>query len=104
MQIIKSKSDKRDYRYLSLTNKMRCMLITDPEGDKAAAALDVKVGCSLDPKPKFGTAYFLEHMLFQGTEKYPSENEYSEFMSKNGGYNNAYTSLTNTNFHFECSN
>lgn len=80
------------------------MLITDPEGDKAAAALDVKVGCSLDPKPFFGTAHFLEHMLFQGTEKYPSENEYSEFMSKNGGYNNAYTALTNTNFHFECSN
>lgn len=83
---------------------MRAMLISDPDGDKAAAALDVKVGCALDPKPFFGTAHFLEHMLFQGTEKYPSENEYSEFMSKNGGYNNAYTSLTNTNFHFECSN
>ena len=43
-------------------------------------------------------------MLFQGTEKYPKENEYMEFMSNNGGYNNAYTSLQNTNYHFECSN
>ena len=43
-------------------------------------------------------------MLFQGTDKYPSENEYSAFMTNNGGSNNAYTSLTDTNYHFDCSN
>lgn len=83
---------------------MRCLLVHDPEADKSAAAVDVKVGCSLDPKPLYGTAHFLEHMLFQGTEKYPRENEYSEFMQNNGGMNNAFTSLTNTNYHFDCSN
>ncbi len=83
---------------------MQCLLISDPEADKSAASLDVKVGCSLDPRPLYGTAHFLEHMLFMGTEKYPSENEYSEYITNNGGYNNAYTSLTNTNYQFECSN
>ena len=83
---------------------MTCLLIQDDAADKSAAALDVFVGCSLDPKPFYGTAHFLEHMLFMGTEKYPSENEYSEYIKNNGGYNNAYTSLTNTNYHFECSN
>lgn len=39
-----------------------------------------------------------------GTEKYPEENEYSKFMENNGGMNNAYTSLTNTNYHFDVSN
>ena len=102
--IIKSKCDKREYKVIELENKMRCLLIYDHEADKSAASLDVKVGCSLDPKPLYGTAHFLEHMLFQGTDKYPRENEYSEFMQNNGGMNNAYTSLTNTNFHFECSN
>lgn len=43
-------------------------------------------------------------MLFMGSEKYPAENEYSVFIKDNGGYSNAYTSLTNTNFHFEVSN
>ena len=62
------------------------------------------VGCSLDPKPLYGTAHFLEHMLFMGTEKYKGENEYTEFIKNNGGMNNAYTSLTNTNYHFDCSN
>ena len=102
--IVKSKCDSREYRFLQLDNKLRVMLIHDPEADKSAASLDVKVGCSLDPKPLYGTAHFLEHMLFQGTEKYPRENEYSEYMQNHGGYNNAYTSLTDTNYHFECSN
>lgn len=83
---------------------MRCILISDDEADKSCAALDVHVGAALDPKPLYGTAHFLEHMLFMGTEKYPSENEYAEFITNNGGYNNAFTSLTDTNYHFECSN
>ena len=66
--------------------------------------MDVKVGASLDPVPLYGTAHFLEHMLFMGTEKFPSENEYSEFITNNGGYNNAWTSLTDTNYMFDCSN
>lgn len=70
----------------------------------SCAALDVHVGASLDPNNLFGLAHFLEHMLFMGTEKYPSENEYAEYISNNGGYNNAFTSLTDTNYHFEVSN
>ena len=30
-------------------------------------------------------------MLFLGTEDYPGENEYSSFLSKQGGDDNAYT-------------
>jgi insulysin len=102
--IIKSKSDKRIYKHIVLPNKLQCLLISDSEADKSAAALDVHVGCSLDPKPLYGTAHFLEHMLFMGTHKYPGENEYTEFIKNNGGTNNAYTSLTNTNYHFDCAN
>jgi insulysin len=102
--INKSKSDKRLYKLLTLPNKLRCLLIQDDEADKSAASLDVNVGCALDPKEFFGTAHFLEHMLFMGTEKYPNENEYSDFIKNQGGYNNAFTSLSDTNYHFEVSN
>lgn len=102
--IVKSKSDNRIYKYVKLANKMQCLLISDIEADKSAASLDVRVGSSLDPKPLYGTAHFLEHMLFMGTEKYPSENEYTEFIKNNGGGDNAYTSLTDTNYYFDCSN
>ena len=103
-EIIKSRSDKRVYKHLTLSNKMQVLLISDDEADKSAASLDVHVGCSLDPKPFYGTAHFLEHMLFMGSAKYPSENEYSEFIKDHGGYSNAYTSLTDTNYIFECAN
>ena len=83
-----------------LANNMRCLLIQDDEADKSCAALDVHVGDALDPKPLYGLAHFLEHMLFMGSEKYPAENEYSEFITNNGGYSNAWTSLTDTNYHF----
>jgi len=79
-RIIKSRCDNRIYKRVKLSNGMRCILISDKETDKSAASLDVKVGCALDPKPLYGTAHFLEHMLFMGTEKYPSENEYSKFI------------------------
>ena len=103
-ELITSKSDKRQYKVIKLENEIRAILISDDEADKSCAALDVHVGAALDPKPLYGTAHFLEHMLFMGTEKYPSENEYSEFISNNGGYNNAFTSMIDTNYHFEVSN
>lgn len=43
-------------------------------------------------------------MLFMGTEKYPDESEYGKFIENNGGMNNAYTSLTDTNYHLDVSN
>ena len=104
VEIVKAKVDKRCYKYLKLDNGIQCMLIHDPEADMSAASLDVKVGAALDPKDYMGTAHFLEHMLFQGSEKYPNESEYMEHMKNNGGRCNAFTSKTNTNYHFECSN
>ena len=99
-EITKSKSDSRQYKCIELDNKLRCLLVSDDEADKSCAAMTVHVGSALDPKPLYGVAHFLEHMLFMGTTKYPSENDYSEFVSNHGGYENAFTSMTDTNFHF----
>lgn len=66
--------------------------------------MDVHIGAALDPKETQGLAHFLEHMLFMGTEKYPEENEYSKFISDNGGNENAFTTLEDTNYHFDISN
>ncbi len=51
-------------------------MISDPNTDKSASSLDVHIGSAYDPKSYQGTAHFLEHMLFMGTEKYPAENDY----------------------------
>ncbi len=58
---------------------MRCLLISDPGTEKSATSLDVNVGSALDGKQWQGVAHFLEHMLFMGTQKYPNENEYTNY-------------------------
>ena len=37
-------SDKREYKLITLPNKLQALLISDPEADKSAASLDVNVG------------------------------------------------------------
>ena len=99
--IVKSPNDKRYYAYFVLPNKLQVVLISDPDTDKAAAALDVAVGASSQPDNRQGLAHFLEHMLFLGTEKYPTAGEYQDFITTHGGTHNAYTAFENTNYFFE---
>jgi insulysin len=78
--IRKSRLDDRTFRYLKLNNDLRCILVSDKDVEKSAAALYVNVGSLHDPPHANGLAHFLEHMLFLGTRKYPKENSYSEFI------------------------
>jgi insulysin len=43
---------------------------------------------------------FVFLLQFLGTEKYPDEDEYEGFLSKNGGSANAYTDMEDTNYYF----
>jgi len=99
--VTKSENDDRSYRYLELSNHLQVLLISDPNTEKSAAALDVNVGSGEDPQTRPGLAHFLEHMLFLGTKKYPKAGEYQEYINAHSGSNNAYTSLEHTNFHFD---
>ena len=40
-------------------------------------------------------------MLFMGSDKYPNEKIYSEFINEHAGSDNAWTSGTNTNYYFK---
>lgn len=44
--------------------------------------------------------FFLEHLIFLGSEKYPGENEFEQFMQKGGGFCNADTGYDETTFYF----
>ncbi|GIY21913.1 insulin-degrading enzyme [Caerostris extrusa] len=101
--IIKSEQDARQYRGLELRNGMKVLLISDPSTDKSAAALDVQIGSMSEPREFPGLAHFCEHMLFLGTEKYPSENDYNKFLREHGGSSNAYTAEGNTCYYFDVS-
>lgn len=101
VDVIKSENDDRDYRYITLKNKLRILLISDADAEKSAAALDVHIGHNQNPTDRQGLAHFLEHMLFLGTEKYPEAGEYQAFISQHGGNHNAFTAPEHTNYFFD---
>jgi len=101
--ILKSLSDTRQYRALTLPNGLRALLISDADATTCAAALSVHVGFYSDPDQVPGLAHFCEHMLFLGTREYPEENSFKRFLSANGGSQNAFTGETDTTYFFDAS-
>ncbi|XP_021623125.1 insulin-degrading enzyme-like 1, peroxisomal isoform X2 [Manihot esculenta] len=101
VEILKPRTDKRDYRRIVLKNSLQVLLISDPETDKCAASMNVSVGSFSDPVGLEGLAHFLEHMLFYASEKYPLEDSYSKYITEHGGITNAFTSSEHTNYHFD---
>lgn len=101
VEIVKPRTDKREYKHILLHNSLQVLLISDPETDKCAASMNVCVGSFSDPKGLEGLAHFLEHMLFYASEKYPLEDSYSKYITEHGGSTNAFTSSEQTNFYFD---
>ncbi|KAL1225571.1 Insulin-degrading enzyme-like 2 [Cardamine amara subsp. amara] len=99
-EILKPRTDKREYRRIVLKNSLVVLLISDPETDKCAASMNVSVGSFSDPDGLDGLAHFLEHMLFYASEKYPEEHGFMKYVSEHGGSTNAFTSTEDTNYHF----
>lgn len=96
----KSPNDNREYKYFVLENGLRAIVVSDPDAELAAVALDVDVGSLHNSPDREGLAHFLEHMLFLGTQKYPQPDEYREYIERHGGRNNAFTSLMDTRYYF----
>ena len=97
-EIVKSPIDKREYTSILLDNQLEIMLVSDPSIEKSAAALSVAVGSLQEPTEFGGLAHYLEHMLFLGTKSFPKVGNYGEFVTRNGGSQNAYTQLDHTNY------
>lgn len=57
--VIQSISDKRVYRSLRLHNNIECLVISDKDATKSAAALSVNIGSFADPIETQGLAHYL---------------------------------------------
>ncbi|XP_059646301.1 insulin-degrading enzyme-like 1, peroxisomal [Cornus florida] len=103
-ETVKPRNDNREYRRIVLKNSLEVLLISDPDTDKSAAAMDVGVGSFSDPEGLEGLAHFLEHMLFYASEKYPLEDSYCKYITEHGGSTNAFTASEHTDYHFDVNN
>ncbi|MHC1681215.1 MAG: M16 family metallopeptidase [Methanomassiliicoccales archaeon] len=64
----------------------------------AALSVNFSVGCRDEDKDNCGTAHFLEHIMFKGTQK-RNARQFSELVEGAGGEMNAYTTKESTSFH-----
>ena len=82
-------NDKRNIKGFILDNKIKLILISDPDINMSSCSVAIGAGHLQDNFE--GTAHFLEHLLFMGSEKYPEQNEYHSYIQVNGGNDNAFT-------------
>ena len=87
--------------HLTLANGLRLSLRHVPRLKRGAAALRVAAGSHDVPLAWPGLAHFLEHLLFLGTERFPTSEGLMAYVQRHGGQVNASTRERTTDFFFE---
>lgn len=78
-----------------LDNGMDVVVIPDHRAPVVMQMVWYKVGAADEPVGKSGIAHFLEHLMFKGTKKI-APGDFSKIVARNGGRDNAFTSLDYT--------
>ncbi len=74
-----------------LDNGLKLIVKEDHRAPVMVSQVWYKVGSSYEHDGITGVSHVLEHMMFKGTEAYPS-GQFSQIISENGGSENAFTS------------
>lgn len=90
-------SDK-GYSRTVLPNGVRLVLKPMNGINSIASAVLVSVGSRYETPAISGISHFLEHMVFKGTDKYPTTDDVN-MIERVGGLQNAYTDIDVTNYH-----
>ena len=77
-----------------MKNGIKVVIISDPDIIKSGCCVGIKAGYLQDEYE--GSAHFLEHLLFMGSEKFKKQNDFLNFISSNNGDSNAYTEMNST--------
>ena len=81
-----------------LKNGMKVIVIENKRAPVIAQMVWYNFGSGIEETGKSGLAHFMEHLMFKGTRKFP-DNYYSNYISKIGGSENAFTSYDYTAYY-----
>jgi predicted Zn-dependent peptidase len=82
-----------------LKNKLKLLLVPYAATQAVTVLVLVKIGSKYEKKEINGISHFLEHMLFKGTKKRPTQIEVAETLEKVGGVFNAFTGEEYTGYY-----
>lgn len=79
------------YKKSTLPNGASLGFIHIPHIEFATISVFIKSGYKYDPPEKIGIAHMTEHMLFNGTKKFPSPKSFAWVIEQFGGYFHGFT-------------
>ncbi len=90
--------ENNPFQKIILPNGVRLLVIPLPGVESVATSVMIGVGSRYEEKTTNGISHFLEHMVFKGTQKYPTTDDVN-FIERLGGLQNAYTDIDITCYH-----
>ena len=87
------------YKIETLDNHLNILKIPMPGVESIATVVMVKAGSRYEAEADFGVAHFLEHMVFKGTTKYPTNKILTQKVDGIGAVFNAFTGEEMTAFY-----
>ena len=97
-QTLAAKADIFNADSFMLSNGLQVVVIENHRAPVVTQMMWYKTGSIDDPLGKSGIAHLLEHMMFKGTAAVP-DGEFSKIIARNGGTENAFTSLDYTAYY-----
>jgi len=90
--------ERRPSETFTLKNGLQVVVLPSKRAPIVMQLLVYKVGSADETFGQTGIAHFLEHMMFKGTDTV-GPREFSRIVSRNGGRENAFTSMDMTGYH-----
>ncbi|MEE2694984.1 MAG: pitrilysin family protein [Pseudomonadota bacterium] len=94
-------SESRDIfnaKSFKLNNGLRLIVVENNRAPVIAQMIWYNFGSSVEEKGKSGLAHFMEHLMFKGTKRFPGD-YFSNYISRIGGNENAFTSYDYTAYY-----
>ena len=82
----------------TLENGLKLIVVENPRAPVVAQMMWYNFGSNIEERGKSGLAHFMEHLMFKGTKKHPNS-YFSDYLSKIGGSENAFTSYDYTAYY-----
>lgn len=82
---------------MKLANGLEVLLLPNPAQDMVSIVTQVRTGSAYEDFRTSGMSHMLEHLLFNGSDKYTQEQQY-DLADRVGAWNNAHTSDFFTNY------
>ncbi len=91
--------ENKKLRRTMLDNGLRVLLSEDHSVPIVTTFVCYAVGSRVEGEGTRGVSHLLEHLMFKGTDRY-GKGEIDDITTRNGGSNNAFTSLDSTAYYF----